>query len=205
MNRQAGKLRIFTGCLLLLLPLILGWADSWQALKQNAGEINSVQADFIQEKHLKILARPIISQGTFIFQAPGSLRWEYTSPIKSILLIHNGRTRKFVERDGRLVAEQGMSLEAMQIVLQEISRWLSGNFRDNTAFAASLESGRKIVLTPGDESMARLISRIELQLSCQPGLMDSVTIYEGPDSYTRLTFLHAVLNQEIDNFLFMEK
>ncbi len=191
--------------LLSLLPLLLGWADSWEALKQQGPEIKTVRADFVQEKHLKILARPLVSQGIMIFQAPGSLRWEYKAPIKNILLIHNGRTRKFVERDGELVAEQAMGLEAMQVVLQDISRWLGGSFTDNPAFAVGLESGRRIMLTPREQAMARLISRIELQLSERPGLLDSVTIYEGPDSFTRLTFANAEINQEINNLLFVEK
>ncbi len=191
--------------LLLLVPLLTGWADSWEALKQQTPVIKSVRADFVQEKHLKILSRPIISRGVFIFQAPGSLRWEYFSPIKNILLIHNGRTKKFIRRDGRLEEEQGMSLAALQIVLQEISRWLSGNFTENSAFSAGLENKRRIIFIPREPAMARLINKIELQLSDTPGLIDSVTIYEGPDSYTRLIFTNARLNQEIDNSLFMKK
>jgi outer membrane lipoprotein-sorting protein len=191
--------------LFLTLPLFSAQADTWETLRQNGTLVKSVRADFVQEKHLKILARPIISRGTFIFQVPGSLRWEYISPIKSILLIHNGRTKKFIQRDGELVSEPGMSFAAMQIVLQDISQWLSGNFTENPGFIASLEDERQIVLRPRNKAMTRLINKIELKLSAQPGLMDSVTIYEGPDSFTRLTFFNAELNQEIDSALFMEK
>ena len=84
-------------------------------------QLRSVKADFIQEKHLKILARPIISTGTFTFQAPQSLRWEYQKPLHSILLMHGGKVRKFVERAGVLAEDKGMQFDAMQVVLADIS------------------------------------------------------------------------------------
>lgn len=180
----------------------LGWADSWDGIRSNAGQLTSVQADFTQEKHLKILARPIISKGILVFQSPSSLRWQYLSPVQSLLLMHEGATRKFVQQDGKLTEERGMNMDAMQVVSQEISQWLKGNFTDNPTFQAELRPGRIIVMTPKQQGLAQLISRIELVLSDQPGLMESVTIYEGEDSYTRLTFNNAVLNQDIPPTVF---
>jgi hypothetical protein len=119
--------------------------------------------------------------------------------------MHNGRSKKYVQREGELVEEQGISLEAMQIVLQEITHWLNGRFTDNPAFEARLQNERQIVFIPKDQAIGRLISRIELKLSDQPGLMESVTISEGPASFTRLTFTNAEVNPELKSSLFTEK
>ncbi len=191
--------------LLVISLLCLGWADSWDAIRSNAGQLTSVQADFTQEKHLKILARPIISKGIFVFQSPSSLRWQYLSPIQSLLLMHDGTTRKFIQQDGKLTEERTMNMDAMQVVSQEISQWLAGRFTDNPTFQAELQPGKMIVLTPKQKGLAQLISRIELVLSDQPGLMESVTIYEGEDSFTRLTFSNAVLNQDIKPTVFTKQ
>lgn len=191
--------------LLAACLLSLGWADSWDGIRSNAGQLTSVQADFTQEKHLKILARPIISKGIFVFQSPSSLRWQYLSPIQSLLLMHDGSTRKFVQQDGTLTEKTGMNMDAMQVVSQEISQWLAGRFTDNPTFQAELQPGRMIVLTPKQKGLAQLISRIELILSDQPGLLESVTIYEGEDSYTRLTFSNAMLNQDIKPTVFTKQ
>ena len=191
--------------LLAACLLSLGWADSWDGIRSNADQLTSVKADFIQEKHLKILARPIISKGIFVFQSPSSLRWQYLSPIQSLLLMHDGITRKFVQQDGTLKEETGMNMDAMQVISQEISQWLAGRFTDNPTFQAELQPGRMIVLTPKQKGLAQLISRIELVLSNQPGLMESVTIYEGEDSFTRLSFSHAVLNQDIKPTVFTKQ
>ena len=168
-------------------------------------QLHSVKADFTQEKNLKILARPIISTGTFTFQAPQSLRWEYQSPVHSILLMHDGKIKKFIERDGKLAEDQGMRLDSMQVVLAEISNWLDGRFTDNVMFTVSFPDKKTVLLTPKDQGIAALISTIELKLGEQAGLLDAVTIFEGPGSFTRLTFTNRTLNQEVPASLFTGK
>ncbi|MCF6188451.1 MAG: outer membrane lipoprotein carrier protein LolA, partial [Desulfobulbaceae bacterium] len=151
---------------------------------------------------LKILVRPLISPGRFFFPAPADLRWEYTTPFRSVLLLYGGRIRKFTERNGALVEEQGLQLDAMQVVLGEISGWLDGRFTDNAAFTTEFKDEKIVVLTPKSEGMRSFIRRIELKIADQAGLLDSVTIVEGPGSSTRLTFSHGVLNQAVAESLF---
>ena len=168
-------------------------------------QLRSVQADFIQEKHLKILARPIISTCSFTFQAPQSLRWEYRTPIRSILLMHGGKVRKFVEREGVLTEDKGMRLDAMQVVLAEISNWLDGRFTDNAMFAVSFPQKQTILLTPKEQGLAALISSIELKLGDQAGLLDKVIIFEGPGAFTSLTFSKRIINQDIPAAVFTQQ
>lgn len=179
---------------LLFLPVS---AYSQEVSREQTVQIQSVQADFIQEKHLKILARPIVSTGIFIFQAPQSLRWEYRTPIHSILLMHGGKIKKFTRQDGKLVEDRGMRLDSMQVVLTEISSWLDGRFTDNDMFSVSSPDERTLLLTPKEQALAGFISTIKLELADQKGLLDKVTIFEGPDSYTAMTFTNRVLNQAI--------
>ncbi len=164
---------------------------------RSAVRVDSVQATFSQEKHLPILARPLLSAGRFVFQAPASLRWEYLSPVASVLLMHDGRIRKFIKHNGEFTEEQGMGVDSMQIVLQEITGWLDGQITDTPTFHATVLEDGLILLTPKEAALARIISRIELRLADQSGLMESVTLYEGADSLTRMIFSHAVLNKKV--------
>ena len=181
----------------------IGWADTWEDIKKGAENISSVQADFIQEKHMKILSKPLISKGSFCYQAPGSLRWEYLSPIQSILLMHKGKTKRFIKTGENYVEDSGANLQAMQIVLHEITQWLNGRFDSNPEFKASLESNpAKIVLMPRKKAFASIIQKIELILSEQAGVINTVIIYENQDSYTKLIFKNSLLNKKIDESRF---
>ena len=74
--------------------LSLGWADNWEGIRKGAETVKSIRADFIQEKHMKILTRPFVSKGILLYRVPGGLRWEYTEPVKSVLLMFDGRTKR---------------------------------------------------------------------------------------------------------------
>ena len=187
---------------LLTAFMCLGWADTWEGIQSAASTITSVRAEFVQEKHMEILARPLVSKGIFYFQAPNSLRWEYQSPVQSILLMHDGRTKRYLLKNGAITEDAGAHLQSMQVVLQDIAQWMNGRFEENPAFSASLEPGRKIVLRPKEKSLANIIQRIELILSDRPGIIEAVMIYEGENSYTRFEFKNAVLNQPLQDSIF---
>ncbi|GAB6193522.1 LolA family protein [Desulfocastanea catecholica] len=198
-------LYVLHGLRIAVCFFFLQLVSSGQAAGQDAFRLQSIQADFVQEKHLKILVRPLVSTGTLSFQAPQSLRWEYQTPVPSILLLHGGRVQKFIARDGRLVEDKGMGLDSMQVVLGQISSWLDGRFTDSEMFRVSFVDDRTILLTPKQQALAGVISSIELQLADRKGLLDAVTIYEGPESYTRMTFSNRVLNKQIPAAVFTVK
>jgi outer membrane lipoprotein-sorting protein len=189
-------------CLLPAAGLWIGWADTWEGLRTESREIRTVKAGFIQEKHLEILETPLISKGVFYFRTPGDLRWEYTEPIRSILLAHDGKTERYIEGEDGPVKDAAAGMPAMQMMLGEISGWLKGRFEENPDFNARLEPGRKIVLTPKSAALSDIIQRIVLQLSDRPGLIDSVTVHESDTSYTRFRFEDTALNADLDDAVF---
>lgn len=193
-------------CLIATLFLIVSvvTTQAQGVNEESSVRVWSVQADFTQEKQLPILARPIISKGQFLFQAPDSLRWEYFSPIHTVLLMHGGHTRKFIMHGGKFKEEHGLGVDSMQIVLQEITGWLDGEITDTTTFQVKSKEGDTIILIPANEALSKIISRIELKLLGTSGLMNSVTLYEGPDSFTRMVFSDGLLNKKIPVVRFVE-
>jgi len=205
-DKHRKSIRLYPAVVVAFVSLsaqvCFGWADSWDDLKAAAGRISSVSAAFVQEKHMKILAKPLISEGLLYFQTPNSLRWEYQRPIQSILIAHAGETKKFIRKNGRVIVDAAANAPAMQFVVDEISRWLKGRFDENPLFSARLVPGRKIVLIPADKGLADIIQRIELELSPRPGILESVMVYESKDAYTRIVFTHAEINLSLDRRLF---
>ncbi len=203
MRRPASGIRTASRVLLLLAAAgALGWAGSWQALRTAAAGINAIDAAFTQEKHLPILARPLVSQGRFVFQRPDKLRWEYLQPVRSVLLLNAGKTERYVQAGNGLAPERGPGLQAMNLVLDEMRLWLNGDFEGSRIFAARLEQEGRVVLTPRAEALAGFIQRIELELDHRPGVIRTVTIYEEADSFTRIRFEAVHLNRPEDPALF---
>ncbi len=178
------------------------WASSWESIQSHGEAVTSIASDFVQEKHLPILIRPLVSKGAFYYQQPGFLRWEYKSPVKSILLMNQGDAKRFLGSDTGYVEDQGAGMDAMGFIMPEITSWMKGRFNDNPMFDAQLEPDDKIVLVPKEKSFAGLIHKIELILSKQPGVIQSVVIYESPDAFTRLVFVNPSLNRNIPDETF---
>ena len=189
---------------ILLTASLIAWGDSWEEIKKTAKDINSVEAEFVQKKHMEILSKPLVSKGKLYFQVPKSLRWEYASPVHSILLMHGGTVTRYIKKEGTVTKDSSARLQSMQIVLQEIIMWMKGNFDANPGFIPRLKAGRIIVLTPKEKSMADIIQRIELKLSREPGVIQSVIIYESKKSYTVIDFGRVTMNAKLPDSLFRE-
>ena len=65
---------LFATVLSLVSPVLGTWTDDWSSIRMAASQVNTVQAEFVQTKQLKVLKRPIVSKGTFYYQRPGKIR-----------------------------------------------------------------------------------------------------------------------------------
>ena len=54
--------------ILLACFFLAGWGETWEEIKRDTTGIVSIKAEFTQYKHLKILTKPLVSQGRFYFQ-----------------------------------------------------------------------------------------------------------------------------------------
>ena len=196
----------FSFAVLACCAFLTGWADNWEQIRRESANVRSVAAPFTQKKQMKILTKPLVSEGQFFFQTPDSLRWEYTAPVRSILLMHQGRVKRYLFTGGSWVEDSSTHLQSMGIVMQEISQWLHGRFDQNQSFTATLINGSpaRIILTPREKSLSRMIQRIELTLSQRPGVMKSIRIVENENTSTLLDFRDVQINQPLSASLFQD-
>ncbi|HBH85992.1 MAG TPA: outer membrane lipoprotein carrier protein LolA [Syntrophaceae bacterium] len=206
MENRAKRYVLLVG-ILCSCAFILAWVNTWEDIRRESAKITSVSAQFSQQKHMQILTKPLVSKGLFYFQTPDSVRWEYTSPIKSVLLMQKGSIKRYTQGSRGLVEDASGSLESMQIVLQEIGRWTRGQFTENEHFSATLKGGKgaRIILTPKEKGLASMISRIVITLSPdRQGVIKSVKIIESEGNYTLFEFNDVQINRKISETLFRE-
>jgi outer membrane lipoprotein-sorting protein len=206
MENRAKRYVLLVG-ILCSCAFILAWVNTWEDIRRESAKITSVSAQFSQQKHMQILTKPLVSKGLFYFQTPDSVRWEYTSPIKSVLLMQKGSIKRYTQGSRGLVEDASGSLESMQIVLQESGRWTRGQFTEHEHFSATLKGGKgaRIILTPKEKGLASMISRIVITLSPdRQGVIKSVKIIESEGNYTLFEFNDVQINRKISETLFRE-
>ncbi len=188
--------RIFGSLLLLLAPILLAWTDSWASIQAAARKVTAVQAEFVQTKHLKMLARPVSAAGKLYYRKPGELRWEYTGPIKSVLVKNKRGISRMTWRDGVYRADAEAKLKPVQLVIEQMELWLQGDYVQSTLFEATLEAGPppRVKLVPRNQSLGNFIAAVYVYLASQPGAVDSIEIWENQDSVTRIKLKNVKLN-----------
>lgn len=191
--------------LLMLLPASVR-ADNFERLRRDSSRISTMSADFVQKKFMKILSKPLVSEGKFYYTAPDSIRWEYRQPIKSVVISDKGNTKRFIASGGKMVEDKTGGAQAMKIVLDEVAGWMSGKFTSNPSFTATLKEGSntQITLTPVGKSMTGMIEKIEITVTRKDASIKSVRIVENATAETRIDFQHVVINQEIQPSVFQD-
>ena len=170
----------------------------WGDLKGAAESIRTLEADFTQKRHLKILEAPLISKGRLYYRAPDLLRWEYSSPLRSVMLKRGESINVYQFLEGAWKADSSQAVEVRRMIFAEINRWLKGRFNEASGFTPSYDSVPpvRVTLTPREE-FKRFLNRIELIFSEKPGIIRSVEMIESQEARTRIEFTNLEINAHI--------
>jgi outer membrane lipoprotein-sorting protein len=200
MEKRGRQRFLFWGVLIVtgLLSTAAGPSQEWASLKEASRDIRSVKAEFLQKRYLQILTEPLRSEGRFFFSAPGSLRWEYLSPLRSVMLQKGDAIQLYHFSEGVWKPEMTQAVEARRMVLAEIRQWFQGRFDESKAFTHLYFPGppARVILAP-KEGISRFIHRIEIVLSAKPGVIDRVEIEEPGGSRTSIEFRNVEVNSSL--------
>jgi outer membrane lipoprotein-sorting protein len=201
-----GFLGITFGLFLVIISLTSAATDNFDQLRKDAANIKTIKARFVQKKSMKILSKPLISQGLFYYAAPDSFRWEYLKPLRSVVITYKGDTKRYIASGGKMIEDKTGGVQAMKIVLNEIAGWMSGKFDQNPSFATTLKEGAstEITLTPVGKSMAGMIEKIKITLSKKETAVKSVKIIESANAFTQIDFSDVQINKVISDKIFQD-
>jgi outer membrane lipoprotein-sorting protein len=193
---------IFVVLVGLFFPEIAS-AQDWTSLKETFRNIRSVKADFLQKRYLKIITKPLLSEGKLFFYIPDSLRWEYLNPLRSVMLQKGSTIQIYNFIEGVWKPEMPESVAAIRMVLAEISQWFQGRFDESKAFKQLYSPGPpvRVTMVPG-EGINRFIQRIDIVLSPRPGVIDRVEIEEPGGSRTTIEFRNVEINSSFSSEVF---
>jgi outer membrane lipoprotein-sorting protein len=181
----------------------IGPAQDLTSLKEKFSNIRSVKAEFLQKRSLQILTKPLFSEGKLFFYTPDSLRWEYLSPLQSVMLQKGNNIQIYNFIDGVWKPEMTQANESRRMVLAEIIHWFQGRFDESKAFKHSYSPGppERVILV-SKEGIDKFINRIEIVLSARPGVIDRVEIEEPGGSRTSIEFRNVEINSTFPSEVF---
>lgn len=164
------------------------------AIWAELGKVGTLQAQFDQTQHRKILKVPLKSAGAVRFTRPNSLLWTVTAPSPSLFALDNGVARmEYPDLGIKESIDLSQVPEANQIATSMMV-WLKAD-------AAAVERDFTVAyrtnaatLTPRDKKLAGILAEIRLGFVASPWRVGSVVLMEPDGDEIDITFHDVVLD-----------
>lgn len=182
-----------------------GDRDLIAGIKARADQVDTFTCDFRQERHLKVFSKPVVFKGRLLVDRPDKLRWEFTSPVPSVLILNSNQGLR-CSPEGR---KREFSLDSdpvMAQVAEQLWNWLSGNYNqlESSYHISSQTSPPVLTITPENQETSAIIEEVRIQFKPRILHPTSITILEPGGDRTRLFFSNYELNQDLKDSLFLE-
>lgn len=174
-------------------------------LEANFKASRTLQAGFVQEKHLLLFQDVLTSSGAFSFAVPSSLRWEINFPFHSLLIMNGRELAKYDFIKGKPRKLKLPAADALFQVFDQIAGLHQGKFSEQAEkYEITVYYGEeeRLVLVPKDKKMRRFLPAIEIRFSGELDSVRSVLIREGDSDYTLIKFEDVRLNPDLPGGLF---
>jgi outer membrane lipoprotein carrier protein len=168
-----------------------------QTMMAEVLKIKTLQCDFVQEKTSTLVNEKSVATGFLLYQSPSMLRWEYTAPTPSILIL-NGKDAIFRDKNGK---EQGNATILKQLGSIIISMINGESLRQNKIFSTDVFETDKnfmVTLMPLQKRLRNYYNFIELTLDRNTFLASEIAMYEKSGDKTVIFLNNKKINIEFD-------
>lgn len=160
---------------------------------------STLQADFRQEKELALLAKPEVSNGTFVYSKPNNVLWTYAAPKRVQMVIAGGTlttwypdlnkaeridVKRFEDRIFKYMGASG--------AIDELGRYFDFTFSDSPKLPVYV-----LDLTPKTRAVSKRVRHIKLWIDKKTYLTAKVEYVEGDGDVTRYEFTNIRINQPV--------
>lgn len=190
-------------CSLLSLPLMAQQMSEEQAKKQisqAAAIIKTMQCDFVQTKHLKMLNDKMVSKGRMYYQQSDKLRWEYTAPYTYTFIINGTKVmmRNNRRNDVIDVNQNKVFREIARIMMSSVVGNCLNNPKDFKATISTDKDQWIATLTPQRKDLKAMFQTIRLYFDRQKQMVQKVELTEKKGDKTVIELTNAKTNTPIN-------
>jgi len=153
--------------------------------------LSSVYLELTQERHLKLFADPLRSEGVMLIERPEQIRWEMTAPYQSILLANHKSVAQFERTDGEWKKLRLGFPQLLKRVMEQMVRMHQGKLDALTSdYTISVATGAVAVVTlvPKDDTVRSMLSSLEVRMLPDFTATREVVMNEPGGDLTRILF-----------------
>jgi outer membrane lipoprotein carrier protein len=164
--------------------------------------VTTLAGEFTQKNKVKLFKQELASKGKLYFEKPRKIRWEYTAPDPSVLILDGNQARMTTPG----AAPQVFDLDkdaTMRAIFDQLLTWLGpGSLAaardDYDLSTGGTAAAPTLVLTPrATSAIAKAFARIELRLDAKTWLMKSILLVEKNGDEKEIDFSKLARNVKL--------
>ena len=189
-------------CLIFNTPLFCADIDAVLSdVQKNMGNVQTIQGDFVQKKHMAMFDTPITIKGKLFIQHPDKFAWMVISPVEYTLII----TKKIIKKWDPSNGTQELSLKEnpmFKAMVEQITFWFSGNYAScKKDYDINLINNDPIILAfmpKPHHPASKMLTKITLVFQKDRKYLSTIRLLEKNEDTTELIFNDVKINSEID-------
>ena len=175
-----------------------------QAITQAASTMKTMQCDFTQTKHLKMLNDKMTSKGRMYYQQTNRLRWEYTSPYSYTFILNDDKVLlKNKQRNDVIdVNKNKLFREIARIMMNSV---VGTSLTDDKNFKSTIATNGNewmATLLPQRKDLKQLFQKIILHFSKKNAMVKQVELIERNGDKTVIELNNIRTNEKISADMF---
>ena len=175
-----------------------------QAITQAASAMKTMQCDFTQTKHLKMLNDKMTSKGRMYYQQTNRLRWEYTSPYSYTFILNDDKVLlKNAQRNDVIdVNKNKLFREIARIMMNSV---VGTSLTDDKSFKSTITTNNSewiASLLPQRKDLKQLFQKIILHFSKKNAMVKQVELIEKNGDKTVIELNNIRTNEKISADMF---
>ena len=175
-----------------------------QRVNQAAAAMKTMQCDFVQTKHLKMLNDDIVAHGKMYYEQSSKLRWEYTIPYAYVFVLNGDKVLlKNKQRNDVIDVNQNkMFREIARVMMSSV---VGNCLLDDKTFKTTIATtnGEWIAtLVPQRKDMRQIFQKIVLHFNQQRAVVNCVEMVEKSGDKTVINLKNIRTNETINAAIF---
>ncbi|MDB4968694.1 MAG: outer rane lipoprotein carrier protein LolA [Myxococcales bacterium] len=164
--------------------------------------VETLSGEFTQKNRVKLFKQELASKGRLYFRQPRQIRWEYTSPDPSVMILDGNQAR--LVTPGAPAQTFDLAKDAtMRAIFEQLLTWLGpGSLAaaksDYDLSATGSAAAPVLVLTPKATSpVAKAFAKIDLRLDPKTWLMKAIVLVEKNGDEKEIDFSKLARNAKL--------
>lgn len=175
-----------------------------QKVNQTAAAMKTMQCDFVQTKHLKMLNNDFVSHGKMYYQQSNKLRWEYTSPYSYTFILNNDQVLlKNKQRNDLIDVKQNkLFKEIVRIMMSSVIGNCLTDDKNYKVSVAAIGNEWVATLLPQRKDMKQMFPKLILHFNAKKSVVNNVELYDKNGEKTIIELKNIRINETIPSNMF---